>query len=68
MLELDALSLEVPDAPGMRIMVYTPAPSTDTAERIETLMKDSGNVTKPIEAVTVLQTFRTPRTSAGRKG
>lgn len=37
-LELDALSLEVPDAPGMRIMVYAPAPSTDTARRIAALM------------------------------
>jgi hypothetical protein len=67
-LELDALSLEVPDAPGIRIMVYTPAPSTDTAQRIEALMKSSLTATRPFEAVTVLETFRKPRTSAGRKG
>jgi len=67
-LELDALSLEVPDAPGMRIMIYTPAPSTDTAQRIEALMKSSRAAEKPFEAATVLETFRKPRLSAGRKG
>jgi hypothetical protein len=59
-LELDALSLEVPDAPGTRIMVYTPAPSTDTAERIEALMKSTRSATKSLEAAAVLETFRKP--------
>jgi transcriptional regulator with XRE-family HTH domain len=60
-LELDALSLEVPDAPGTRIMVYTPAPSTDTAQRIEALMKSSRSAEKPFEAARVLDNFRYPR-------
>jgi transcriptional regulator with XRE-family HTH domain len=67
LLELDALSLEVPDAPGTRIMVYTPAPSTDTAERIEALMKSSRSATKTFEAATVLETFRKPTAQALRK-
>jgi transcriptional regulator with XRE-family HTH domain len=62
-LELDALSLEVPDAPGMRIMVYTPAPSTDTAQRIEALMKADCAATTQFEAATVLDTFRKARAS-----
>jgi hypothetical protein len=62
-LELDALSLEVPDAPGMRIMVYTPAPSTDTAQRIEALMKADCAATTQFEAATVLDTFRKARVS-----
>ena len=66
-LELDALSLEVPDAPGTRIMVYTPAPSTDTAERIEALMKSSRSAAKPFEAATVLDNFRKPRLPTLRK-
>lgn len=49
-LELDALSLEVPDVPGMRIMVYMPAPSSDTALRMEALMKRQRRVAKPVAA------------------
>ena len=66
-LELDALSLEVPDAPGMRIMVYTPAPSTDTAQRIDALMKAAQTTQKPFEAASVLATFREPHASSVRK-
>jgi hypothetical protein len=67
-LELDALSLEVPDAPGMRIMVYTPAPSTDTAQRIEALMKASNAAAIPVQAATVLDTFRKSRASKTGRG
>jgi transcriptional regulator with XRE-family HTH domain len=70
-LELDALSLEVPDAPGMRIMVYTPAPSTDTAQRIDALMKTAQTThatAQPFEAASVLATFRGPRASARKRG
>jgi transcriptional regulator with XRE-family HTH domain len=66
-LELDALSLEVPDAPGTRIMVYTPAPSTDTAQRIEALMKSGLSSNKPFEAARVLDNFRYPLAASSPK-
>jgi hypothetical protein len=52
----------------MRIMVYTPAPSTDTAQRIDALMKSARTAAKPFEAASVLETFRNPRASAAGKG
>ena len=52
----------------MRIMVYALAPSTDTAQRIDALMQSSLAAEQPLEAATVLETFRKPRLSAGRKG
>jgi hypothetical protein len=48
-------------------MVYTPAPSTDTAERIEALMKSSRSAAKPFETATVLENFRKPRAQPPRK-